>query len=35
MKTGKKIAVLLAVFVAALTVYFMWPAEQNDEMEAV
>ncbi|MBQ6835100.1 MAG: hypothetical protein IJO55_11910 [Lachnospiraceae bacterium] len=31
MKTGKKIAVLLAVFVAALTVYFMWPAEQNDE----
>lgn len=31
MKTGKKIAVLLAVFVAAVAVYFMWPMGQKEE----
>ena len=31
MKTGKKIAVLLAVFVAALAVYFIWPTGQSEE----
>ena len=31
MKTGKRIAVLLVVFVAALAVYFMWPSGQSQE----
>lgn len=31
MKTGKKIAVLLVVFLAAAVVYFMWPAGRKEE----
>lgn len=31
MKTGKKIAVLLVIFAAALAVYFMWPSGQSEE----
>ena len=31
MKTGKKIAVLLLVFVAAAVIYFIWPMRQKNE----
>ena len=31
MKTGKKILVLFAVFVAAAVVYFIWPMGRKDE----
>ena len=31
MKTGKKIAVLSAVFMIAAVIYFMWPMEKNEE----
>jgi len=33
MKTGKKIAILLAVFLAAVVVYFMWPTGQKENSE--
>ena len=31
MKTGKKMLVLFAVFVAAAVVYFMWPMGRKEE----
>ena len=31
MKTGKKIAVLSAVFLIAAVVYFMWPMGRTEE----
>ena len=34
MKTGKKIAVLLLVFVAAAVIYFIWPFGRTDDSRA-
>ena len=34
MKTGKKIVILLFIFIAAAVLYFIWPMRQREQKEA-